>query len=182
MTPSVGRVTVAILCLASAARANTIQDAASGLKVETPPGYVASALPPGRGQAARVEVKTASDTDTGCQIAFTAAPQNSGLSQSQIDTLMEDAGWQDKAKAALSAFYDIRATKPFQAGTRHGLIIIGDFKDRPELPPRAREIRTLFVIQETPRGRTSTVCAGERAGFEAREPEFVAVAAGTTPP
>lgn len=182
MTPSIARAAVAILCLASAARANTVQDAASGLRVEAPAGYVASALPPGRGQAAQVEVKTASDTDTGCQVAFNAAPQNSSLSQVEIDTLMGGAEWQDKAKAALSALYDIRATQPFQAGPRRGLVIVGDFRDRPELPPRAREIRTLFVIQETPRGRTSTVCAGERTSFEARQPEFMAVAAGTTPP
>lgn len=181
MMLTMSRAAVTILCLASAARANTVQDAASGLKVEAPPGYVASALPPGRGQAARVEVRTAADTDTGCQVAFTAAPQNGSLSQAEIDTLMDGDEWQDTAKAALAPFYDVRATRPFRAGPRHGLIIVGDFKNRPELPPRAREIRTLFVIQETPRGRTSTVCAGERARFEAREPEFVAVAAGTTP-
>ena len=173
---------IAALALPVASRAETVRDEASGLQVNAPPGYAARAMPPGRGQTARFEVKTPADRDTGCQVAFTPAPQNNRLSQSEIDTLMRGETWRETARAALSGLYDVAETLPLPPGKREGFVIIADFKDRPGLPPRARDIRTLFVIQETPRGRTSTVCVGERAGFDGRRAEFIALAEGNIPP
>lgn len=165
-----------------AVRAEVARDAATGLQVEPPPGYVATAVPPGPNQKARFAVKTPADRDTGCQVAFTPAPQNKRLTQAQIDGMMRGEEWRDKARAALSNMYDVTDMLPFRAGKREGLVVVGDFKERPGLPPRASLVRTLFVIQETPKGRTSTVCVGEKDGFEQKQKEFLAVAAGATPP
>ncbi|MBP0494560.1 hypothetical protein [Roseomonas indoligenes] len=171
----------AALAAPMAAAAQPVRDAASGLVVAAPPGYAARSIPPGRGQAARFEVKTPADTDTGCQVAFTPAPQNGRFTQAQLDATMRGAEWQDLARKALSALYEIREARTFEDKGRSGYTMVGDFKGE-GLPPRAREVRTLFVIQETPRGRTSTVCVGERTGFETRRAEFMAVATGATPP
>lgn len=173
---------VAVLALPVASRAESLRDDASGLQITAPPRYAARAIAPGRGQTARFEVKTPADKDTGCQVAFTPAPQNNRLSQAEIDALMRGETWREAARSALSGVYDVAETFPLPPGKREGFVIIGDFKDRPGMPPRARDIRTLFVIQETPRGRTSTVCVGERAGFEGRRAEFVALAEGNIPP
>ncbi|WP_338665762.1 hypothetical protein VQH23_11410 [Pararoseomonas sp. SCSIO 73927] len=172
---------VAALAAPAALAQAPVRDEASGLALTPPPGYAARALPPGRGQAARFEVKNASDTDTGCQVAFTPAPQNGRFSQAELDAVMRGEEWQELARKAVSALYDIQDAKVFESKGRMGFTMVGDFQGE-NLPPRAREIRTLFVIQETPRGRTSTVCVGERAGFEARRAEFMAVATGATPP
>ncbi|MCR0985226.1 hypothetical protein [Roseomonas populi] len=170
------------LCVPAAASAQSpARDAASGLAVAPPPGYAARALAPRQGQAARFEVKTPSDTDTGCQVAFTPAPQNNRFTQAQLDRTMRGAEWQEMARKAVSTLYDIQDAGTFETKGRTGFTMTGDFHGE-GLPPRAREIRTLFVIQETPRGRTSTVCVGERAGFEARRAEFMAVATGATAP
>ena len=189
METSVGRIAPLIIAAALAApwvapaamAQSPVRDEASGLAVTPPPGYGVRALPPGRGQAARFEVKTPADTDTGCQVAFTPAPQNGRFSQAELDAVMRGEEWQETARKAISVLYDIQEAKVFEAKGRMGFTMVGDFQGE-NLPPRAREIRTLFVIQETPRGRTSTVCVGERAGFEARRAEFMAVATGATPP
>ena len=173
---------VAASTVVPAARAEAVRDAGTGLQVDAPPGYAARAVTPGPGQKARFEVKTPTDGDTGCQVAFTPAPQNKKLSQAQINAGMRGEDWREKARAALSNLYDVAETLPFQAGRREGVVVVADFKPRPQLPPRAALVRTLFVIQETPNGRTSTVCVGEKADFVTRRPEFLAVAAGATPP
>jgi hypothetical protein len=170
------------LTMPSAGWAEPVRDEASGLQIEAPPGYTAQPVVPGQNQAARFSVKMPADRDTGCQVAFTPAPQNKALSQADIDRLMRQDEWRATARATLSGLYDVNSTMPFRAGKREGFVLIGTFKPRPELPPRAAEVQTLFVIQETPNGRTSTVCVGEKAGFTARQKEFLAVAAGATPP
>ncbi|MBI0538928.1 hypothetical protein D9599_25580 [Roseomonas sp. KE2513] len=93
-------------------------------------------------------------------MAFPPAPQNSRFSQPELDRVMRGKEWQETARTAIGGLYDVRETAAIDGKARAAFVMVGDFQDRPGLPPRARQVRTLFVIQETPRGRTSTVCAG----------------------
>ncbi|WP_159997840.1 hypothetical protein [Roseomonas sp. 18066] len=169
--------------LAGTALAAPLRDAASGLTVNPPPGYEASVMPPTGPQTARFQIRRGDDRDTGCQTAFTPAPQNAQLSQAQINQLALSPGWQEIARKTLtSTIYDILSAERFDLDGLTGLQMIADFKADPRLPPRSRELRSYFVILETPKGRTSTVCVGEKASFATRQAEFVAVARGASPP
>ena len=42
--------------------------------------------------------------------------------------------------------------------------------------------QALFILLETPRGRANVVCVAKRQTFDARKPEFEAVARGLTVP
>lgn len=181
----IGRALVtAVLALPTLASAQNrpTKDEATGLAVVPPPGYAAHPLPPTRDQAARFELKTPADRDTGCQVAYAPAAQNNRSSQAELDAAMRGREWQEKARTTLGALYDIREATILEGKPRLAFVMVGDLQNRPGLPPRSQEVRTLLVIQETPRGRTSTVCVGERSDFEARRAEFTAIATGATTP
>jgi len=127
-------------------------------------------------------VKRPDDRDTGCQVAFTPLPQNAGYTQDQLNSVMASSTWLDLARATLTVNYNVINTAPFVHGDIHGVTVIGDLKQRAGIPPRSQDVRTQFFILETPKGRTTTVCVGEKANFNARRSEFEAVAHGVTLP
>lgn len=124
----------------------------------------------------RFEVKKPSDRDTGCQVAFTPLPQNAELKQSDINTILEGQRWLDLARATVTMNYDVSATDRFNVEGIGGVAMVGDLKSRPGLPARAQDVRTLFLLIETPKGRTTTICVGEKQNFSERRAEFEMVA------
>lgn len=165
-----------------AAFAAPLRDAASGLAVNPPPGYVAKAEEPGQRNVARFSIQRPGERETGCQVAYTPAPQNAGLNQSQINATISQPHWQEAARSALGPIYDITTSGTADYGPLRALVMVGDIKPRPQLPPRAAQIRTYFTIMETPRGRTSMVCVADKTDFDARVPEFEMTARGITAP
>ena len=186
MPQTVHRLTAGLLTaalLSGPALAAPLRDAASGLAVNPPPGYEASVMPAPAQQTARFQIKRADDRDTGCMVAFSVAPHNAQLSQAQINQLTLGATWQEIEKKRLSsAFYDVLSAERFELDGLIGVQMVADFKVDPRLPPRSRDLRSYFFILETPRGRTSIVCACEKASVATRAAEFTAVARSTTPP
>jgi len=162
---------------AQSVRSEPVRDDASGLTVVPPAGYGASPIAP-----ARISVKKPADRDTGCQVGFTPMPQNAAYTQDKINGLIATQQWLDVARGTLTLNYDILDTAPFAQGDIRGVVFVGDLKQRPGIPPRSKDVRTLFFLLETPKGRTATVCVGEKASFDARRTEFDAVAHGVTPP
>ena len=175
---------IAIACIptAGSARAEPVRDTASGLVVAPPEGYSAIRMAPTETFTARISVKKPDDRDTGCQVAFTPLPQNAGHTQDQLNNAMASRPWLDLARASLTVNYDVIDMAPFVHGDVHGVLLVGDLKQRAGIPPRSQEVRTLFFILETPKGRATTVCVGEKANFDARRNEFDAVAHGVTLP
>lgn len=165
-----------------AAAAEPLADAGSGLAVDPPAGYTASVAPPLGPNPVRFEVKKADDKDTGCQVAFAPAPQNADLTQREINDIAGSPEWVDLSRSTIALLYDVRSAGSFEHAGVRGISMVADFKAKPDIPARALEIRTIFYILETPKGRTTTVCVGERATFEARKPEFEAVMRGVTLP
>jgi hypothetical protein len=171
---------IAYISTAGSARAELVRDTASGLIVVPPEGYNAARMAPTETFTARISVKKSDDRDTGCQVAFTPLPQNAGHTQDQLNSVMASRSWLDLARASLTVNYDVIDVTPFVHGNVHGVMLIGDLKQRAGIPPRSQEVRTLFFILETPKGRTTTICVGEKANFDARRNEFEAVVHGVT--
>jgi len=171
-----------VACIPDSARAEELRDEATGLTVVPPEGYGATRLTPTETFTARFAVKRPYDRDTGCQVAFTPLPQNAGYTQDQLNGVMASRVWLDLAHATLTVNYNVINTAPFAYGDIHGVTLVGDIKERPGIPARALDVRTLFFILETPKGRTTTVCVGEKANFDARRSEFESVVHGVTLP
>ena len=133
-------------------------------------------MPPTPTFVTRFEIKKPSDRDTGCQVAYTPMNANAGFTQSQLNELIASPRWLDIARATVSLNYDLGPSERFAAGDKQGMAMFGDLKARPGLPERAHEIRTLFIIIETPKGRGTTICVGEKDGFDARRLEFEQIA------
>jgi hypothetical protein len=170
------------LTLITPATAEPLRDASTGLAIDPPEGYAARAIGPTPTFVVRFEVKKSSDGDTGCQVAFTPLPQNAELKQSDINEIVEGQRWLDLARATVAMNYDVSATEHFSVNGIGGVAMIGDFKSRPGLPARAQDVRTLFMLVETPKGRTTTVCVGEKQNFGARRAEFERVARSVSVP
>ena len=173
---------MASISTAGSARAELVRDDASGLTVVPPEGYSAGKLTPTETFTARFAVKKPDDRDTGCQVAFTPLPQNAAYTQDQLNGVMASRLWLDLARATLTLNYNVIDEAPFAQGDIHGLMLVGDLKQRPGIPPRSQDVRTLFFILETPKGRTTTVCVGEKTNFDVRRSEFEAVVHGVTLP
>ncbi|MGX9964413.1 hypothetical protein ACVFYP_13870 [Roseomonas sp. F4] len=178
----VAMMAAALCALGGVALAQPMQDPTTGLSVTPPPDYQASSAPARAPYAAIFRVRRPADRDTGCQVAFAEAPQNAGLSQAQLNETMQAPEWRETVIRTMSALYDIQHQETYRQGDVVGLLMEGMIRPRDGIPARAQEIRTLFTILETPRGRTTTVCVGEVDGFAERRPEFLAVAKGTEPP
>jgi hypothetical protein len=168
--------------LAGTALAAPLRDAATGLAINPPPGYVATAVVPTGRNAARFSVQRPNDHELGCQLAFAPAPQNARLSQTEINALISQPDWQQSARATLEVVYDITSAGTADYGPIRAMVMQGDIKPRRELPPRSQQIRSYFTIMETPRGRTTLVCVAEKADFNALQPEFEMMARGVTAP
>jgi hypothetical protein len=167
---------------AQSVRSERVRDDASGLTVVPPSGYGASQIAPTKPFTARISVKKPGDRDTGCQVGFMPVPQNAAYMQDEINSLVASQQWLDLARATLTPNYDILDTAPFGVGDIRGVVFVGDLKPRPGIPPRSQDVRSLFFLLDTPKGRTVTACVGEKASFDARRTEFDAVAHGVTPP
>jgi hypothetical protein len=174
------------VCLALApiarATAEPLRDQSTGLAIDPPEGYTARAIAPTPTFVVRFEVKKPSDRDTGCQVAFTPLPQNAELKQSDINDIVEGQRWIDLARATLTTLYDISATDRFNVNGIGGVAMVGDLKPRPGLPARSQDVRTLFMLVETPKGRTTTICVGEKQGFAERREEFEKIARAVLAP
>jgi hypothetical protein len=172
---------ITILIVSVPAIAEPLSDPATGLAVTPPAGYDAKiATNIGRYTVA-FNVKKPDDKDTGCLIGFLHIPQKAHFTQAEINAYAAKPDWANEIRTVYSRLYDISSLDPFE---HTGVVgsVIADPKMLPGRPPRVGELRSRFVVMETPKGRTSTACVAEKASFEARRSEFEAVFRGTTPP
>ena len=171
-----------LLGIVTAASAQAVRDDATGLAVDPPPGYAARQTAASGPYAVAFDVKTTADRNTGCRVAFQPVSKNNTLSQADINAFTAKPEWSDLVRATLALVYEVRSIEPFEHAGVRGAAVVADFKSVPDASPHAAEVRTLLVMLETPKGRTTTVCVGARRDFDARRPGFEAVARGTTLP
>lgn len=173
---------LAMLAATPPAAAQPLRDAATGLAIDPPPGYVAAPMAAQGAQQARMAVRRPEDSDTGCQVAFVPAPQNESLRQEDLNRLARTPGWQRLLVATLQPLYNVISTEAFAQQGLEGVLLVAELRPRADLPQRGQELRTLFAIVETRRGRTTTVCTEEKPRFATRRGEFEAVARSVLPP
>lgn len=175
------RIAIAAMLLAGPALAERVTDPATGLSVDPPAGYVAQIAPPRPPNTAVISVRRPDDRDTGCQVAYRPAPENAQFTQEQLNAAVLQPTWCDNATRTLGTIYELDQSGPFRHAGIEGFITEGMVRMRPGIPERARDIRTLFVILETPVARTSLVCVGETADFAARREVFLDIVRSTRP-
>jgi hypothetical protein len=165
----------------AALAAPPLRDEASGLAVSPPAGYEARRAEGDARYAAVFAVQKGNEEETGCKVAFQAAPQNAALSQEEINAFTQKKEWTDLIKATLALRYEVASVDPFEQAGVAGAAVVADFKPV-EGEPRAAEVRSYLVLIDTPKGRTTVVCVGEKATFDSRRQEFEAIARAVSPP
>ena len=173
------------LLFAAPLSAAPVKDEATGLSVEPPAGYTARKAEGDPRYAAVYAVQKEGEDDTGCKIAFQPTPPPASgepaLSQDDINAFTRKKEWTDLIRATLALRYDVTSVEPFDKQGLSGAAVVADFKavEGEEKPPA---VRSYLVVIDTPKGRTTIVCVGDKAGFDKRRPEFEAVARSVSPP
>ena len=170
------------LMLAAPAMAEPFRDAASGLMVAPPAGYTTQQGPEHARYGVTVNVKKTEDKDTGCRVGFQPAPQNASLSQDEINKMAVTPEREAVIRQTLSMLYDVKTFAAFEHDGVRGVMVLGEFKASPNIPPRAAELQNILYLFETPKGRTNVVCVVEKTSYEQRRGEFEALARGVTVP
>lgn len=169
------------LAAGPAAAAEPVHDEATGLVVTPPDGYVAKKTEGDPRYAVVYAVQKGEDAETGCKVAFQPAPQNAGLAQEEINAFTQKKEWVDLIRATLALRYDVASVAPFEQAGVAGAAVVADFKPL-DGEPRGAEVRSYLVLIDTPKGRTTVVCVGDKAEFDAQKPEFEAIARAVSPP
>lgn len=165
--------------------AEPIRDDATGLSVRPPDGYQAQKTEGDPRYAAVFAVQKPNESETGCKIAFqpaaAGATNEPALSQDEINAFTRKKEWMDLVRATLALRYDVATVEPFDVQGLSGAAAVADFKPI-EGEPKAGDMRSYLVVFDTPKGRTTIVCVGEKAGFDGRRRDFEAIARGVEPP
>lgn len=174
------------LSAAPAVAAEPVKDEATGLSVTPPPGYAARKAEGDPRYAAVYAVQKSGEDDTGCKIAFQPTAPAGGaaepaLTQDDINAFTRKKEWTDLVRATLALRYDVASVDPFDNNGLSGAAVVADFKpvEGEAKPP---DVRSYLVVIDTPKGRTTIVCVGDKAGFAGRKAEFEAIARSVAPP
>lgn len=163
-----------------------VRDEATGLTVAPPDGYEARKAEGDPRYSAVYAVQKAGETDTGCKIAFQPSQADPAvaeppLSQDEINAFTRKKEWIDLVRATLALRYDVATVEPLESQGLSGAAVVADFK-QVEGEPKNPEMRSYLVVFDTPKGRTTIVCVGDKAGFDGRRKDFETIARGVQPP
>lgn len=177
---------LAVLAGSAPARAaEPVRDAGTGLSIQPPDGYEARKTEGDPRYAVVYAVQKQGEVDTGCKVAFqphqSAAAGERQLSQDEINAFTRQKEWIDLIRATLALRYEVATVEPFEQQGLTGAAVVADFKAA-EGESGAEQVRSYLVVLDSPKGRTTVVCVGERAAFEARRKEFEAIARSVSPP
>jgi hypothetical protein len=182
----VSRLLSAVVLAGAAHAAEPVRDEASGLAIQPPDGYAATRAEGDPRYVAVYAVQKQGEVDTGCKIAFQPTQAQPGasepaLSQAEINAFTQKKEWIDLIRATLALRYEVATVEPFPHAGLSGAAVVADFKPI-EGEPKTAEVRSFLVVYDTPKGRTTIVCVGDKAGFEKRKSEFEAIARSVSPP
>lgn len=171
--------------LAVPSAAEPVRDEQSGLAITPPNGYEAKKAEGDPRYAAVYAVQKKGEVDTGCKVAFqphaTAATPDEQLDQNEINAFTRQKEWIELIRATLALRYNVATVEPFEQQGLAGAAVVADFK-MAEGEPKGEEVRSYLVVFDTPKGRTTIVCVGEKASFETRRKDFEAIARAVSPP
>lgn len=177
---------IAFVGLTGTALAQPVKDDATGLAMQPPAGYEARKAEGDPRYSAVYAVQKQGEVDTGCKIAFQSTQQTgpgaeAPLNQEDINAFAQKKEWIELIRATLALRYDVASVEPFLNDGLSGASVVADFKPV-EGEAKPDDVRSYLVVLDTPKGRTTIVCVGDKAGFAKRKPEFEAIARSVSPP
>lgn len=178
------RVLILLAVALAPTAAFAFEDAATGFAFRAPPGFVetptsrmrfdagvgvdsASGFPPLAGTSKHL-----------CEAGFKAAAQNARLTQRQINARAADRRRLERVKTILGAAFDVLAIRADGAGD----VLGAEIEAKPKVGPGHEDARVYLAIFETPKGRTTLVCATARQAWDKALPIFRDIRAGITLP
>ena len=161
------------------APAGPVIDTATGFALAPVTGYVARLITAGPEQVV-IRVNRPQDLDAGCNVKFNPVPFPPGTTQEQVNLSFDSTIGDTLSK--LAQLYEVLNVDRFEQGGAHGRAIVADRKASAGAPARAAGFRTLYIVFSTAKGMAVVECVGEKASFNARRPEFEAVARAVTMP
>jgi hypothetical protein len=156
-----------------------------GLTLTPPPGYDSQLLGASGPYAQTIVVKKRDVGDVACWIGFQAISATTGpASQEDINQRAATPAWAERIRASFAGRKHVVSLDPFEhAGVRGTAVVYDEQKAAGDAPPAPRtDVRTLMVILETPKGRTSTICVTKTSAFDGRRAEFEAIVRATNLP
>jgi hypothetical protein len=113
-----------------------------------------------------------------CEAGFKSAANNAGLTQKEINALVNKSEWVNLARAAVEMGFQVSGQQRFTLQGFRGI----EFQGRPKAGPNAENARIFMSIVETPKGRVSMVCAVDKADYAGALPKLRAIRAGINLP
>jgi hypothetical protein len=169
---------------ASNAFAETFNDSAFGLSVESSDGWTGGQLVPDRADAIfGFNVRSGFPPTIGksaylCTVTFNAASRNAELTQDEINTMIASDEWQSMTKESLASALILDGATPFTVQGVQGV----EYSGMPTTGPDAENVRVYVTILETPKGRTTQSCATTRSAFYDALALFRELRDGIAPP
>jgi hypothetical protein len=160
-------------------------DPATGFGIKPPAPFVAEQTTNRRQFDIGVGVKSTTGNPapagTGgyvCETGFKAAPQNNGLSRSEINALMDKPEWVNVARSTIELAFSISGQQRFTLEGYRGI----EFRGQPKAGPGAENARMFMSFVETAKGRVTIVCLTDKAAFSKALPQFRAIRASINLP
>jgi hypothetical protein len=175
-----GFLAVAAAACRFSADAHDLGRAVSGFAINPPAGYVAT--PSATASPSRVALLLTKPTEPGvtCEVSFEVLPGFEHFSQEMLNRQTDNPDWEVFYREGLGDFYKIESVERFDHGDVRGAVVRGISKPKPTIRNWAPDQPTLIFIFYTPKGVSKIACMAPQPIFEARRPEFEAVAHGTT--
>jgi hypothetical protein len=155
-----------------------VKDAATGLAVTAPPGYVARLASAAGAPGAVIMVTKVNEAATICRVAFKPLPFAPGITQEAINAAENPGSY----KEGLGAFFEVLNAERFEHAGVRGTAVLGISKRNPQQPNWTPDLPARIFSFYTPKGHTSVTCWAEKTLFDPRRPEFEAVARAITLP
>ncbi len=162
--------------------AQSVGDAAAGLGVSPPSGYVARPGVPQSPSESAIRLSRTDEEGTGCSVSFEALPGFDQFTQDALNRQTDHADWQRFYREGLGDFYSVASVASFDHAGVNGAVIVGVSRNRPAAQDWIADRPALIFMFYTPKGLTKIICVASAAVFAARRAEFEAVARGITLP
>lgn len=177
-------VLLTLMILLGSTWAQRLTEPTTGLSVAAPVGYNISITEARLPSIAAISIRRPTDREgyDGCQAAFRPVRQNESYSQAELNMATGTDRWRGEIAQSIGSTYLIDYSEPFLHAQSEGILLEGMIRMAQGVPGIYKDLRTLFIILETPRGRTSIVCVSDRQEFDGRRDEFLAISRSTTAP
>jgi hypothetical protein len=175
-----GFLAVAAVVCHFGADAQDLDGALSGFAVTPPAGYVAT--PSAAASPSRVALRLTKPTEPGvtCEVSFEVLPGFEHFSQVMLNRQTDNPDWEVFYREGLADFYRIGRVERFDHADVRGAVVRGISKPKPTIRNWVADQPTLIFIFYTTKGVSKIACVAPQPIFEARRPEFEAVALGIT--